>query len=200
MIDQTFHISRPLVSIVAIGDSGEALLLRALLESLGASVLLHLPGTPADVLLVLGAGGSPADHLVLSGHGDDEGFILGEYGPEIDTRCLTRGRLSPVTLAEHITLPGKVVVSTACETGTAAFGSAFLKGGVAAYIAPNGSPEGADAVLFVHRLFHQFLARRRPLALAFAHAAGDDAAGRMFVGYGIAAPRSDGAVPAVRPR
>ena len=200
MIDQNFHVPRPLISIVAIGDSGEAQLLRILLESLGASVLLHLPGTPADFLLVLGASGSPAKYLVISGHGDDAGLIFGDYAPEIDTGCLTQGRLSPLTLAEHIALPGKIVVSTACEAGTPAFASAFLGGGVEAYIAPSGSPEGADAVLFVHRLFHQLLARRRPLARAFAHAADDDETNAMFACYGSAALRPDDGMPAVRAR
>lgn len=44
MVDRNFLFPRTAVGIVAVGDSGEALLLRAMLESLGASVRLYLPG------------------------------------------------------------------------------------------------------------------------------------------------------------
>lgn len=53
MVDHNFLFPRTAVSIIAIGDTGEALLLRAVLESLGASVRLHLPGTPEDILVCL---------------------------------------------------------------------------------------------------------------------------------------------------
>ena len=55
-IDASFFVPRPLVAIVALGDSGEALLLRAILENLGAAVALHLPGVPADVIACLAQG------------------------------------------------------------------------------------------------------------------------------------------------
>lgn len=42
-VDESFLVPRKPVSIVAIGDQGEALLLRAILENLGAAVSLHLP-------------------------------------------------------------------------------------------------------------------------------------------------------------
>lgn len=46
MIDQKFLFPRVPVAVVDIGDTHEALLIRATLESLGAFVTLHLPGTP----------------------------------------------------------------------------------------------------------------------------------------------------------
>ncbi len=52
-IDTEFYAPRHPVDIVAVGESQEALLLRASLESLGAVVHLSLPGTPSDFLKVL---------------------------------------------------------------------------------------------------------------------------------------------------
>ncbi|MFD0985624.1 hypothetical protein [Methyloligella solikamskensis] len=45
-VDESFFAPRTPVGIVAVGDQGEALVLRAILENLGAVVSLHLPGTP----------------------------------------------------------------------------------------------------------------------------------------------------------
>jgi hypothetical protein len=51
-IDAELH--RTLVAVIAVGDTGEALLVRSLLEGLGATVVLHLIGTPRDLLRVMG--------------------------------------------------------------------------------------------------------------------------------------------------
>ncbi|WP_426125615.1 hypothetical protein [Pararhizobium sp. PWRC1-1] len=53
VIDEGFFYPRTPVAIVALGDSGEALLIRAILENLGAAVLLNLPGTPGDAIKCL---------------------------------------------------------------------------------------------------------------------------------------------------
>ncbi|MBN3786992.1 hypothetical protein [Burkholderia sp. Ac-20353] len=184
MIDEKFLFPRPPVSVVAVGDSGEALLIRAVLESLGASVSLHLPGTPQDLLLVLGDTTTNSQYLIISGHGNQDGFVMGEYDEGIDVSLLTNGSLPPDALAGNMRLQGRVVVSTACETGTSAFGRAFVDGGASAYIAPRGLPDGADAALFVHRLFHMVLARRMSIRDALRKARTYDDASEMFVGYG----------------
>jgi hypothetical protein len=168
------------VAVVAVGEATEAPLVRALLESLGAVVTLHLPGTPEDILLVLGQGETAPPYLVLCGHGDEEGFVLGEYAPEIDTAALI-GTSLPAAVVARTCLPGRVVVSTACTTGYAAFQRAFLGGGAAAYIAPDGYPAGASTLLFVHLLFHELLVRGADLEPAWRHAAGHDEASQTFV-------------------
>jgi len=53
-VDQSFHVPRVPVAVIDCGATGEALLLRGLLENMGAVVTLHQPGTPRDFLLVLG--------------------------------------------------------------------------------------------------------------------------------------------------
>lgn len=149
-IDEKFRVPRRRAAIVAVGETSEALLLRGILESLGAVVTLHQPATPEDFLLVLGQGAAAPRHIVISAHGDENGFVLGDFGPGIDTTSLVKGSMSASAIAGCIDLPGKIVVSTACATGGPAFAKAFLDGGVATYIAPNGYPEGCDTPLFAH--------------------------------------------------
>ena len=185
-IDASFFVPRPPVAIVAVGDSGEALLLRAVLENLGAAVTLHLPGVPADVVACLAQGPPSPAHLIISGHGDDNGFVLGEFGPGIDASALVDGSLPAFALRGNVDLPGTVVVSTACETGTPAFADVFLTGGAACYIAPVGYPEGSAVPLFVHALFHDLLRRGSSVEVAVRRArqalAPDEATFSLFAG------------------
>ncbi len=176
MIDKSFSWPREPIAIVAIGDSGEALLLRAILESLGAAVLLHLPGTPADVLKCLDQGLAAPEYIILSGHGDETGFVLGEFVEDIDTSALVKGSLPAANLTNRVNLPGKVVLSTACLTGNEAFAQAFLSGGVRAYIAPAEYPDGAAIPLFVHGFFYHLLQKQAPLEEAIMLASAFDEA------------------------
>lgn len=102
--------------IVTVGDSGEAVLLHAIREYLGASITLRLPGR---FLLVLGQGESAPDYLVICGHGDDNGLAFGEFVPKIDP--LVGGSMPVDVIAAAVDLPETIVVSTACETGSEAF-------------------------------------------------------------------------------
>jgi len=184
LIDQKFMFPRVPVAVVDIGDTLEALLVRATLESMGAVVTLHLPGTPGDFLTLLAGGELVHQHVVISGHGDENGFVFGDYIEEIDTSMLIEGSLPPAVVAEHARLDGKIVLSTCCETGGKSYGDAFVeKGGAALYVAPDGSPEGADAPLFVHCFFHALLARKQEAKAALEKARSYDEAASMFVGY-----------------
>jgi hypothetical protein len=64
----------------AVGDTGEALLVRSILKSLGARVLLHLVGTPEDFLRILAQGEAAPRCIVIWGHGDENGLVFGAYG------------------------------------------------------------------------------------------------------------------------
>ena len=179
-IDETFTVPRKPVSIAAYGDAHEAHCIRGLLENLGAAVSMHLLGTPSDLFVVLEQGESAPPFLIISGHGDENGFVFGEFGPEIDTSALVSGSLPAAAINGHVNLPGKVIVSTACSTGTPEFAAAFTKGGARAYIAPINDPDGPDALLFVHHFFHQCLARIAHVDSAFEHARNYDANSQMF--------------------
>jgi hypothetical protein len=182
-IDQTFHVPRTPVAVIAIGDTGEALLVRSILENLGAVVLFHGIGAPGDFLRVLGQGETALPYLVICAHGSDNGFVFGDFADGIDMRSLVEGAMPAPAIAGQIRLPGKVVVSTACGTGSQAFASAFLHGGVSSYIAPHDHPDGADAVLFIHLLFHELLARNAALRAAVGRARNYDPALETFCAY-----------------
>jgi len=180
-IDQSFDFPRTPVGVVGWGaGAGEAQLTRALLENLGAVVTLHQPGTPRDFLRVLGQGEAAGCALVICAHGDTNGFVFGDYAPGIDTSCLISGSMPAQAIAGNVRLPGRIVVSTACGTGTAPFAKAFIDGGVSAYMAPSGEPEGKDVPLFLHHLFHQLLCRGALVEAAYAHARSYDEQGAMF--------------------
>ena len=117
------------MSVVSVGAGDEALLVRSILENLVAAVTLHLPGTPSNFMLVLAQAANAPAYLVVCGHGTDDGFAFGDCGPGIETTMLVNGRLPAGALDGRVILPGSVVVSTACETGSDAFGAAFTKGG-----------------------------------------------------------------------
>lgn len=134
VVESRFYFPRRPVSVVDIGDAGEALLIRAILENLGAVVTLHLPGTPGDFLLTLADSTSP-EHIIICGHGRETGFHFGDYGEDIDVSMLRAGQLPPEAIARHIDLPGRIVISTACKTGAPGMAAAFLGGGLTAYCA-----------------------------------------------------------------
>jgi hypothetical protein len=165
-LDEKFFVPRTPVSVIAIGETSEALLVRAILENLGAVVSLHLIGAPQDFLLVLEQGESAPAYVVICGHGDERGLIFGAYGVDIDLALLVEGSMPATSVAGRVDLPGAIVVSTACRTGSRSFADAFLSGRASAYIAPTGDPQGSDAALFVHLLFDQLLQRRKTLAQA----------------------------------
>jgi hypothetical protein len=182
LVDETFYYPRTPVSVVAVGDSGEALLVRSLLENLGATVAMHLIGTPEDFLRVIGQGSAAPSHMVLCCHGNENGIVFGDYAGGIDISGLKAGSMLAQVIAERVELPGKVVVSTGCGTGAAEFGAAFMRGRVAAYIAPDGYP--SDAVLFVHLLFHQLLRKRATPTFANHYAKSCDPELGMFQIFG----------------
>jgi hypothetical protein len=99
---------------------------------MGAVVTMHLPGTPGDFLLTLGQGELAPEFVIICGHGD--GIVFGEYAPGIDTSCLVERTLPARALAGKIELPGRVVLSTACDSGAEDYGRAFLEGGVRAIL------------------------------------------------------------------
>lgn len=147
------------VELWAIGDTGEALLIRALLESLGVEVRLLPLGSPRAVLDA--AASSTGEPTILSAHGSARGFYLGEFGPEVDTGMLDGPWLPAAAIAG---LRGPVI-STACES--AGFAGHWPE--ARPYIAPRGEPEGADIPLYLHHLFHRV--RRHGLGWQDAHSA-----------------------------
>ncbi len=171
MVDEKFFFPRKAVSIIAVGDTGEALLLRAILESLGTAVRLHLPGTPEDILACLNQPDNPPPYLIISGHGDQNGLVIGDINPDVTQLKLREGSLPVEAILGKVHLSGTVIFSTACCTGYDAFGKAFIEGGAKAYIASAGYPDGAATPLFVHMLFYELLVGKSSLEDALSRAA-----------------------------
>lgn len=179
-VDTRFMFRRHPVTVVAIGDSGEALLIRALLEQLGAVVHLVWIGTPGDFLEVLREG-QTAPYVVISCHGDDNGLCFGEYIPEIDTSMLVKGSLPPVSIAQAIHMPDRVVINTGCYGGSDAMVQAFMAGGLKAYIGATDAPAGTAIPLFIMHFFYQLFEKKATYQAAWEHAAAYDDTSRLFV-------------------
>lgn len=166
VVEQFFSPLQP-VSLVAVGDSGEAMTLRLILESLGAFVSYYPVGTPGDFLAVLSTPNAVASLIIISAHGADGGFHFGDYGPGIDVSTLKDGELGPqvIRTTSNPSLP--IILSTACGTGTSDMQQAFLSAGARAFIAPGQQPEARDLPLFVHLFARQLLVRQSNISAAF---------------------------------
>ncbi|OAI31366.1 hypothetical protein A1351_05740 [Methylosinus sp. R-45379] len=180
LVDEKYVAPKTPASVIAVGDAFEALLIRSMLESLGAAVLLHLVGTPEDFLLTLERKEHDPKLVVICGHGDENGLVFGDYGDGVDVGALVDGSLPAAAIAKRARMPGAIVVSTACLSGDAAFAKAFLEAGAAAYIAPADCPDASDAALFVHYLLHSLLRRGLSPERAFDRARHADPALDMF--------------------
>ena len=159
------------VAIVAIGDSGEARLIRDLLEAQGHEVRLAHAGKPSDVFAGLDFFGTPADAAILSAHGDEKGIVFPEMAAGVDTLVLRDDRLTPAIFHAHLRAAPKLVLSTACDTGGDAFASAFLDAGANSYAAPVDYPEGADIAIWLAVFFRALADSDAEAALARANAA-----------------------------
>lgn len=183
-IDTEFYAPRHPVDIVAVGESQEALLLRASLESLGAVVHLSLPGTPSDFLKVLARGTRGSPYLIVSCHGDEGGIVFGEYAQSIDTSTLTNGLMPPERIAREADLPGCVVLNTGCFGGEKPMAAAFMRGGLNAYLgAQSPGPHGSAVPVFAMLFFYEVLQHRRSVWDSWRRAASYDAETSRFVLY-----------------
>lgn len=142
------------VSILMVDRGVEALAIRSLLEQFNYRVEIHAIGSRRHFLEILQGKVPTFEYVIISGHGLEGAFLLPDE-PDV-----MAGDLDGL-----VALPDKVVISTCCETGIQTLAAAFLKGGCAAYIAPQAEIEGNAAVLFVIHLFYH-LAKKLPLTAA----------------------------------
>lgn len=154
------------ITLIDIGATDEARLLRTLLEQLGAEIRLIRPGKPSDVFANLDFYGAPPDLVILSAHGDMDGLIFAEMAEGVDTLVLPGDRITPDVIAANADFAPVPVLSTACMSGIPEFAGAILKAGASAYVAPQGAPDGVDIPLFVHMLFHKAMVEEMTFAQA----------------------------------
>lgn len=158
--------------------------LRTALESLDARVNRFPIGQQQHWLQVLQRS-KLAPYLVVNAHGGERGFHVPELSPNLLQVQPFVGPIGPEEIRACGRVEGVVIVSLACMSGSPEMAAAWLEMGAATYIAPDGYPEAADALLFALVLFWQILIRHARLEEAFAaaNAIGGDA--ELFRLYGI---------------
>lgn len=156
---------QPDATVIVIGDcSSEAQTLRLILENLGCKTDFSPAGNPTDFLTILNALPGSCRIVIICAHGDTNGLVFGEFSPEVDTGLLVHGSLPARNL--HLapaSTNNRIILTTACETGTASFAKRFLDAGAEAFLAPVDFPDGEDVVLFIHALLYRILIRKQSL-------------------------------------
>lgn len=143
------------VSIVLVSYTDlEAMALRNVLECFNYRVEMHRVGSRPQFIEILRGNIPTFRYVVLSCHGDENGLVIPYQNP-----------VSATELAHVAHLPGHLVVSLGCMTGTETLAQAFLDGGCEAYIAPTDDVDANAALLFAMHLFY-FLAATRSLSEA----------------------------------
>ena len=148
-VDTHFFGPKTPISIACVHDHGNALVFRRLLEGLGAVTLFHDIGTPGDFLKVIAQKESAPPYLVISGHGGDNGILFGDYMDGIDISSLISGDMPPASIAQHVRLPGSVIVNITCDGGTQEMADAFLSGGAVAYVGTDPKPTAVEHPIFL---------------------------------------------------
>lgn len=186
-------LGRTRVAIVAVSEDSEAAVLRAMLEGFGGIETEWLPiGRPSELGAILGGRETMARHLILSCHGDERGLLLPGLAEELAAEEPFADVLTSELASELISLPGRFVLSTGCNTG--ALAPAFARSGARAFVAPSGSPEGAEALVFATVFSYQLLVQRREALRALdlaKHAAGDAGAWDCTLGDAEPKPKSE---------
>jgi hypothetical protein len=141
-------------------DLPEATAIRAALESFGVKVNYFSVGRAQHTVNVLNGVEATAPFVILSMRGDKGKLLL----PSLDERIAATERfndaLTPEDLESFVNLPGRVVLSLGCETGTQALADVFLRHGCVAYIGPEGAPFGYASAFVPIYLFYELTEMR----------------------------------------
>jgi hypothetical protein len=122
--------------------------IRSSLEGFGIKVNRFPVGRGQHIVNVLSGEEATAPYVLLSLHGERDKLLLPPLAEEVAATERFNDALTPEDLHTFVNLPGRVVISLGCETGTLNLARAFLDHGCTAYIGPEGQPYG-HASLFV---------------------------------------------------
>ncbi len=161
-------LQEPISMVLVSYTDGEAMTLRNVLECFNYRVEIHRVGSRPQFLELLRGNIPTFRQVLLSCHGEEGSFVIPYQNP-----------LSAVELAQTVCLPGHIVVSLGCMTGTEALACAFLDGGCEAYVAPTGGVEANAALLFAIHLYY-FLEKKWPLDQAVEESRKHDAQCSLF--------------------
>lgn len=135
-------VSKEDVTVLSIGNSLEAVTIRALLESFNYRVTTHWIGSRKELIKILSGDIKTDQTIILSCHGVEEGIVIPDE-PVLDAN----------EIANIAKLNDKVVVNLGCLTGSTEIVNAFRGCGVKTYIAPVDYPSGSAAIGFISNLF-----------------------------------------------
>ncbi|QBD83463.1 hypothetical protein EPA93_13410 [Ktedonosporobacter rubrisoli] len=139
--------------------------IRVALEGFGIKVNRFPVGRAQHAINVLSGEEATAPYVLLAMHGDYDQLLLPALAPEIEATERFHGALTPQDLHSFVDLPGRIVISLGCETGTPNLARAFLDHGCIAYIGPEGAPFGYASMFVPIFLFYE-LTEGRSLAEA----------------------------------
>lgn len=129
--------------------------IRTALEGFGIKVNRFPVGRGQHVLNVLSGEEATAPYVLLAMHGEQDHLLLPPLAEEIAASERFLDALTPHDLHTFVDLPGRVVISLACETGTPQFAQAFLEHGASAYLGPAGAPFGYASLFVPLFLFYE---------------------------------------------
>lgn len=181
-------MSKPVMNVALVCGPDcdmEVQAIRATLEYFGARVFTYWVGRPNDLIDVLsGKDLYPnTDTIILCFHGDEGQFIMPELEESIYELGEPKGNFGPEEIRRFAKLAGKTIIGTGCSVGKLETAQAFLDSGCEIYIGPNDYPDGNDALMFVLRLFYDFIQNKRSVKEAFQNAKSLDAEMYMYQLY-----------------
>ena len=161
-VDTQFDVPQLPVSIVRLlgAQQGSGDLLRLIVETLDCIVLTHAPGTPLDFLKTIAVGEDSARYMIILGHGTANGIWFGHYNIAEDTSMLHEEYLPVAVMQQHVNLPGCTVINACAESNCKPIADAFLRGGVAAYIACQTPPAQMPMHIFIYNFINGVLRKR----------------------------------------
>jgi hypothetical protein len=136
--------------------------IRSSLEGFGIKVNRFPVGRGQHLVNVLSGKEATAPYVLLSLHGERDKLLLPSLAEEVAATEHFNDALTPEDLHTFVDLPGRVVISLGCETGTLNLAHAFLDHGCTAYLGPEGAPFG-HASLFVSTFLFYELTEGRSL-------------------------------------
>jgi len=165
-----------MIKIICFDEATEAIALRSVLERFNFKVELAYVGRPNDFLSELN--NSEAIYIILSGHGNKDEFLMPVLAEDVYEENEPK-HINGMVLREKLTATHKIIISTACQTGSQDLAMPFLlKDNI--YIAPTDSVDGSSSLFFVIRLLYENLVLNKTLVVAFNFAKETDHETRLF--------------------
>lgn len=180
-VDTQFFGPKTPVGIACVHDSEGAHILRNVAEGFQTVTHYYSIGCPTDFLKVLAQEETAPPYLLVSGHGGDHGINFGTYADGIDTSSLIEEDMPATSIAQHVKLPGTMIINTTCDGGSNDMAQAFLSGGALAYIGCTSNPLSIEHPLFVAHFFHSISRKKLSPYEAWEKAAAYDDQSRRYL-------------------